>query len=106
MGKRELAELASVSRDTLAAIEEGQGFRRSSLTKIEQALNRIEEESGIDALPIEQRDAGPRLATFDIASEGDVPLHIVVSGPIEDAETLKRQVVDIIQAMRKDDTPG
>jgi transcriptional regulator with XRE-family HTH domain len=107
MGKRELADLAGVSRDTLAAIEEGQGFRRSSLTKIEQALANIEEEAGFDAPPLAPQDSGPRLATFDVSGEGG--FHIIVSGPIEDADVLKRQVVDIIQAMRKaeqDDPPS
>ena len=99
MSKLELAGLADVSRDTLAAIEDGLGFRRSSLTKIEQALDAAEQEAGITApLPAAREDA-PRLATFDVSGEGG--FHIVVSGPIEDADVLKRQVVDIIQAMRK-----
>jgi transcriptional regulator with XRE-family HTH domain len=38
-----LAELAGVNRDTLAAIEAGQGFRTSSLGKIKRALEQLEE---------------------------------------------------------------
>jgi transcriptional regulator with XRE-family HTH domain len=47
-----LAEAAGISRDTLSEIEHGQGFRRSSLTKIERVLNDAEEEAGfIASLP-------------------------------------------------------
>ena len=98
MSKLELAEQAGISRDTLAAIERGEGFRRSSLTKVERVLDELEEEAGIHA-PAPAESEGPRLATFDVSGEGG--FHIVVSGPIEDADLLKRQVVDIIQAMRK-----
>lgn len=50
--KKRLAEEAGVSRDTLFAIEEGKGFRRDSLTKLERRLGEVEEELGItDPLP-------------------------------------------------------
>jgi len=43
----ELAKLAQVSRDTISAIEAGEGFRRTSLSKIERALTASEEEHGL-----------------------------------------------------------
>lgn len=47
----ELARESGVNRDTIAAIKRGQGFRRSSLTKLETALSHLEEEAGLDAPP-------------------------------------------------------
>jgi len=43
----ELARESGVNRDTIAAIKRGQGFRRSSLTKLEAKLSELEEEAGI-----------------------------------------------------------
>jgi transcriptional regulator with XRE-family HTH domain len=106
--KKELATAAGVNRNTLAAIEGGESFNRTSLAKIERALDDLEHEAGVDAPhATSSQNDGPRLATFDVSGEGG--FHIIVSGPIEDADVLKRQVVDIIQAMRKaeqDDPPS
>lgn len=51
MTKVDLAEEAGVSRHTVAAIERGEGFTRSSLTKIMRALDAVEVEQGKDAPP-------------------------------------------------------
>lgn len=101
--KKELAAEAGVNRNTLAAIEAGESFNRTSLAKIERALDALELEAGVHAPPPGQQDSSPRLATFDVSGEGG--FHIVVSGPVEDADILKRQVVDIIKAMRTEDDP-
>lgn len=103
MTVKALAERAGVDRGRLAAIEDGATARPSTVGAIERTLDRLEEEMGMDA----PAEAEPRLATFDVSGEGG--FHIVVSGPVEDADTLKRQVVDIILAMRKaekDDNGG
>jgi transcriptional regulator with XRE-family HTH domain len=47
----ELARISGVNRDTIAAIKRGQGFRRSSLTKLETTLAKLEHEAGIGAPP-------------------------------------------------------
>lgn len=49
ISKAELAREANVGRHTLSAIEKGEGFRRSSLTKLERALDSLETEAGFDA---------------------------------------------------------
>ena len=49
----ELADEAGVNRETVSAIEKGKGFRRASLTKIENALDRLETEAGLNAPPRE-----------------------------------------------------
>jgi DNA-binding XRE family transcriptional regulator len=93
-----LAREAGVNRDTVGAIESGLGFRRSSLTKIEEALDRIEEEAGIHAPPAKQ-GGEPRLFTFKVTDpEG---MTIIAEGPVEDADELKRQVVDIMREIRR-----
>lgn len=51
LDKRHLAADAGISRETLAAIEGGQGFRRTSLTKIERVLDKLEAMAGLDAPP-------------------------------------------------------
>jgi len=64
LDKGRLASDAGVSRDTLAAIERGHGFRRSSLTKIERVLEGYEVESGLLPLRAEVpavTDLGPQV---------------------------------------------
>lgn len=63
----ELAELAGVNRDTLSAIEAGKGFRRTSLSKVENALTQFEELHGITAPPLPEQTVqatGPRIVTL------------------------------------------
>lgn len=106
MSQEDLAREAGVNRDTVGAIENGLGFRRSSLTKIEEALSRIEKEAGMDA-PAVSGAEGSDLIEFDVT--GDFGVHVVVKGPVRDAELLQRQVIGIIREIRRaekeDDTP-
>lgn len=110
MEKKELAEEAGVNRNTLAAIERGESFNRTSLAKIERALSSLEQEVGLVGTTAPAAAAKePDLIEFDIT--GDFGVHLVVKGPVADAEILKRQVVDIIREIRKgdqnhNDTPG
>src|SRR4051812_31490803 len=83
--KNELADAAGVSRDTLAAIESGEGFRRTSLTKIEQALEAAEVEAGIDAPSPEQEPESVQSRPVVINLDGGA---VVVEGPIENLEAL------------------
>jgi len=90
MHKNELADAAGVSRDTLAAIESGQGFRRASLTKIERALDAAEEEAGITAPPPmrqEPQDAAGRVVVIRLPTPGGG--QIVVEGPVGDLDALE-----------------
>jgi len=106
MHKNELADAAGVSRDTRAAIEAGEGFRRVSLTKIERALDAAEEEAGIGAPPPPQPRAGePHMVTIRGTRGGDVD--VVVSGPIDDIDKLAATVERLLLATekKKDDEP-
>lgn len=91
MDKIDLAKEAGVSRDTLAAIEAGEGFRRSSLTKIEQALGRLEEEVGITSIPRAAEDQPGRFLEFTVNGLYGAE-SVVVKGPVEDREALLEMV--------------
>lgn len=108
MDKQDLANEAGVNRNTLAAIERGDSFNRTTLAKIERALDRLEEEAGINA-PAPAAESNPMgdLIEFDIS--GDFGVHVIVKGPVHDAELLQRQVIGIIREIRateKDDSAG
>jgi len=100
MHKNELADAAGVSRDTLAAIEAGEGFRRVSLTKIERALDAAEEEAGLGTPPPrhpEPRDPRePHMVTIRGTRGGDID--VVVSGPIDDIDKLAETVERLLLA--------
>lgn len=100
MGKRELAELAGVSRDTLAAIETGQGFRRSSLTKIERALSQVEAEAGIDVPPVKVADEDQDLVEFRV--EGVLGVQaVVVRGPVRDVREFEGSIARILRQVQQ-----
>lgn len=99
--KKALAEAAGVNRNTLAAIENGESFNRSSLAKLERVLDELEHEAGLDAPPAAPTEAD--LIEFDISDE--FGLHLVVKGPIANADILKRQVIDIIREIRAESPP-
>ena len=103
LSMKELAAEAHMHRTTIAAIEDGQGSRRSSLVKLERTLSDLEAEAGIDAPPVEPSTEGG-VIEFDIIN--DLGIHVVVKGSIRDAEALRRQVIATIHEIRsKGDTP-
>ena len=98
MSKGELADAAGVNRDTLAAIESGEGFRRVSLTKIERALLTAEQEAGLDAPPAVKPEptSAPRMVVVRIKSEHG---EVVVEGPVEDIATLRAEALALLRGM-------
>lgn len=100
MSKLELADLAGVSRDTLAAIEAGQGFRRSSLTKIEKALGEAEAEAGIDAPPTKVASDDQDLVEFRV--EGVLGVSsVVVRGPVRDVREFEGSIARILRQVQQ-----
>ena len=92
-----LAGEAGVSPDTLGDFEAGNRRPRElTISKVVAALEKVEVETGIDA-PAPQ---GTRTVTFDVSAEGG--FHVVVSGPIDDADTLRHQVTEIIREIRRE----
>lgn len=78
MSQRDLAIEANVNRDTVAAIERGQGYRGSSLAKLKAALDRLEEEAGINAPP---PTAEQEAVEFEIHIEGEPSVTVIARGP-------------------------
>lgn len=101
ISKKELAEIAGVSRDTLAAIEEGRNFRRASLVRLDNALTSLEHEAGMDAPAVESSEEG--LVEFDFPDGGGG--RIVVRGPVADKDDLARMVANLIRETRESDQP-
>lgn len=101
MDKQDLANEAGVNRNTVAAIERGDSFNRTTLAKIERALDQLEQEAGINAPPPAAAEASSDLIEYDIS--GDFGVHVVVKGPVRDAELLQRQVLGIIREIRETD---
>ena len=93
MDKKALAEEAGVSRNTLAAIESGDSFNRTTLAKIERALDELEAEAGLEAPLVES--AEENLVEFEV--EGD---RVIVRGPVTNADELAAMVAKIIRETR------
>lgn len=98
-----LAQLAEVSRVHLSEIESGRKDPSAAwLRRVELAMDKYEVETGQDepapvAIPA-QAKAAEGLIEFDI--EGDFGVHIVVRGPVVDAELLRRQAAALIAEIR------
>ena len=101
--KRHLAAEAGISRETLAAIEGGKGFRRTSLTRIERVLDKLEEEAGVttEQQPSEPQSAEPQLVTIRLPSGGGAD--IVVSGPVGSIDKLRETAEALLRASREAD---
>lgn len=92
--KKRLATVAGVSRETLAAIENGQGYRQTTMAAILKALDEMEQEVGIHAAsPVGQVE-------FEIISTDGT--RAIVRGPVADRAELEEAVGEIIRRMRQE----
>jgi len=73
----ELSRESKVDRGTIAAIKRGQGFRRDSLTRLENALSELEHEAGLDVL---SPDAA-RPVEFEVQIPGEPDATVIIRGP-------------------------
>lgn len=100
----DLAREAKVSPDTLSDFEGGVRQPRDlTVTKILGALDRIEVETGMDDSALDLAQPGG-VVSFDVQAEGG--FHVVVKGPVADADLLREQVTAIIREIRGGDTPS
>lgn len=113
----EVAEAASKNRDTVSAVEKD-AASPSSERRVSEALDKMEDEAGLArwndnmAPPAERptgrdvQDEQPQpVIEFDIS--GDFGVHVVVKGPISDADVLREQATALItQIRRKDGDPS
>jgi transcriptional regulator with XRE-family HTH domain len=91
-----LAKELGVNRQTLTAIENGQGYRQKTLSKILNGLDRLEAEAGITKPATRPMEAG--MIEFEVS--GDFGVKVVVRGPVTDAQALEASVTRIIHNIR------
>jgi transcriptional regulator with XRE-family HTH domain len=100
ISQRAFAEHAKISRVTVKkAVEGDDGVLERNLIRIEEALDELEEEMGIE--PEEQLPASTGPLTFQMTTADG--MEIVVSGPVEDADVLREQVTKLIQEFKGQD---
>lgn len=97
-----LAREAGVTRETLAALEDGRGHRSDTLAKVRRALDELEE-GGFTAPP---REPEPGVIEFELTD--GYGIRVVVKGPIADADALERSVARLVRDIRgkQDDEAG
>jgi len=100
MGIKDLAAEAGVSRDTLSDLETGaKDFRQATLYKVLRALDRIEEESGIDTPPQSEGPTNAGLVRFEVKGVYGAEA-LVVEGPIENIAELEEAVDRIMRRVQ------
>lgn len=95
-----LAREAGIGRTTLHNIVTGVSAnpRTAQRTKILRALEAAEAESGVRLVPSEEPTEA---RTISYTVEGDLGVKVTASGPIEDHELLRNDVVEIVRAIRE-----
>lgn len=100
LDKKELAAEAKVNRNTLAAIEAGESFNRTSLAKIERALEALELEAGINTPPARASSQDQDLVEFRIEGVLGVA-SVVVKGPVRDVEQFEGSIARILRQIQE-----
>lgn len=99
MDKKQLAEESKVNRNTIAAIERGESFNRTTLAKIERTLDALELEAGIDAPPVQATVREQDLVEFRI--EGVLGVQaVVVKGPVRDVREFEGSIARILREVQ------
>jgi transcriptional regulator with XRE-family HTH domain len=94
ISQRAFAEHAKISRVTVKkAVEGDEGVLERNLRRIETALDELEEEMGIEPEELQQTPAAGPLAFRMTTPDG---MEIIVSGPVEDADEMREQVMKLI----------
>lgn len=84
MSVRELAEHAKVDRGSLAALEAGEPVRETTLAKVLNALDALEQEMGMETAEVEVQPIGdPSLGLLEIRVKGRGGFSAVVRGPVD-----------------------
>ena len=96
LSAREFAERAGIDRGQLAKIEKGESRpQAATLGQIETALDRLEQELGMDAPDVHTED----MVEFRVA--GNFGVDVVVRGPIRDMGALEDSVARLIEKMSR-----
>lgn len=98
MGWREWHEKTGIDRKTLQRAIDGHS-QASTYTAIEAELEKFEaRNSGMPTALASSLASGEGVIEFDIT--GDFGVHVVVKGPVADADLLRRQAAAIIRDIR------
>lgn len=97
----QLAQEAGVSVDTLRDLEEGttRTPRGSTVAKIVQALDRLEDEAGLNTPPAVSEL--PPAGTVEFEITGDFGVRIVARAPVSDSEALEKAVARLVRDIRE-----
>lgn len=100
MSQAELGDEAGVNRDTIGALEKGEGVRYSTVRAVSEALERLEAET---AAPVPEEDQDEaHVMEFEVS--GDFGVRVVVRGPVGDAEALEASVARLVRNIRESGT--
>lgn len=94
--KSSLAREARVNRNTLTAIEGGESFNRTTLAKIEKALDALELEAGIDTPPAQVAANEQDIVEFRVEGVMGVQA-VVVRGPVKDVREFEGSIARILR---------
>lgn len=105
MNVKQLAAEAGISRNTLSALESGSSFNRSTLAKVEKALEALEKEAGLEAPPPAPSSGssgeGEHLVEYRV--EGVLGVRaIVVKGPVEDIPAFEASIARILRQVQSE----
>lgn len=96
MAIKDLAQESKVSRDTLSDLESGtKDFRQATLGKVLRALDRLEEESGVDVPPVVHHGVVRYVVEGVYGAEA-----LVVEGPVENIAELEASVDRIMRRLQ------
>lgn len=104
--RNQLAKLAGLSRDTVAAVEAGEGFRHATLTKINKVLEAEEVEQGYTTPPLPEKLAGETESAIVVIHLKNDTGEVVLRGPREDRAALvadAQQLLDHMTRQEQDD---
>lgn len=97
ISQRAFAEHTGISRVTIKkAVDGDEGVQERNLRRIEEALDALEEEMGIETEEPRAVSTGP--LTFQMTTPDGT--EIIVSGPVEDADMLREQVTKLLQEFK------
>lgn len=99
ISKAELAREAKVSRTTMNAMEAGEGFQRSTLTKVERALARFEREAGFEPPPQPAADEDVKVVEVELPDGRKARVTVKVSA---DPAEVTAQLAAILEWMSQE----
>lgn len=98
MNQDEIAAEAGVNRDTVSAVEHGRGSAPSR-RKIDEALTRLEAESGKGPIAADEppAPAPEELHLIEYEVTGNFGVRFVVKGRIEDAREMEESIARLVR---------